>query len=134
MVIIDTGPLVSLFDASEPAHETCKATLKKIKTPLLTSWPVITEAFYLLNGWQRGQREFWDFIIAGGLTIEDIPATSYIRLRELLEKYADNPMDIADATLVILAEVQKIKKIFTLDKRDFSHYRPLHCSHFDVLP
>lgn len=134
MVIVDTGPLVALFDESEPAHGPCMAVLKKVKEPLVSTWPVITEAFYLLGGWQRGQRELWQFIKRGGLKIEDIPEAGYPRLGELLDKYADNPMDLADATIVILAEFHKVKKIFTLDRSDFFRYRPLHCTHFDLIP
>lgn len=55
MVIIDTGLIVALFDESESLHETCKATLKKIKCPLVTSWAVMTESFYLFGDWQKGQ-------------------------------------------------------------------------------
>jgi predicted nucleic acid-binding protein len=134
MVIVDTGPLVALFDESEPAHRSCKEALKKIKAPLVTNWPVVTEAFYLLGNWQRGQRELWDFISAGGVSIRDIPESGYGRLRELLEKYSDNPMDLADATLVLLAEIHVVKKIFTLDRGDFSRYRPKHCTHFEIIP
>lgn len=134
MVIIDTGPIVALFDESEPLHGICRATLKKIKSPLVTSWPVLTEAFYLLGDWHKGQRELWDFIAAGGLDIYDIPVPDYGRLKELMGKYSDKPMDLADATLVLIAEVKKIRKIFTLDKSDFSIYRPRHCKRLEIIP
>lgn len=134
MVIIDTGPLVALFDASEPAHEACKAALRGISGPLVTTWPVLTETFYLLGDWEKGQSELWDFIMAGGLTIYSIDKTDHGRLRELMEKYGDRPMDLADATLVALAESLKAKTIFTLDKTDFSIYRPRHCKHFQIIP
>jgi predicted nucleic acid-binding protein len=134
MVIIDTGPLVALFDQTEPAHERCKAALKKLNTIPLTTWPVITEAFSLLGGWEKGQNKLWDFIMAGGLSIHEVPAAGYGRLRELMKKYADNPMDLADATVVLLAEIHSIRIVFTLDKRDFTRYRPKHCAHFDVIP
>ncbi len=134
MVIIDTGPIVSLFDESEPPHEKCKAALKTIKKPLLTTWPVLTESFYLLEGWHKGQRELWSFILAGGLIIQDIKPEHYVRLKDLMEKYFDVPIDIADASLIMLSEVHKIKTIFTLDRKDFSIYRPKHCKHFEIVP
>lgn len=134
MVIIDTGPIVALFDESEPLHKTCAATLKKIKSPLITSWPVLTESFYLLGDWHKGQRELWDFIMAGGLDVYDIPASDYSRIKELMGKYADKPMDLADASLVLIAEIEKIKTIFTLDKGDFSVYRPRHCKCLEIIP
>ena len=134
MVIIDTGPLVALFDKSEPAHERCLAALKKFKTAPVTTWPVLTETFYLLGGWERGQRQLWEFILTGGLAIHDIPEAAYERVQELMKKYADNPMDFADASLVVVAEIHQVRKVFTLDRSDFGRYRPRHCSHFEIVP
>ncbi|MEW6087645.1 MAG: PIN domain-containing protein [bacterium] len=134
MVIIDTGPIVSLFDESEPYHNACKNTLKEIKSSLITSWAVLTESFYLLDDWQKGRNELWNFIIAGGVKIHDITPSYYVRMKELMKKYSDNPMDLADATLIVTAEAYKIKTIFTLDRKDFSTYRPAHCTHFEIIP
>ena len=134
MVIIDTGPIVALFDESEPLHGICKSALKKIRVPLITSWPVLTESFYLLGDWRKGQEELWSFISAGGLSVYDIPEANYGRLRALMEKYADNPMDLADASLVLISETNKIKTIFTLDKRDYSIYQPTHCRRLEIIP
>lgn len=134
MVIIDTGPLVAVFDESEPLHDKCKAALRTIKEPLLTTWPVLTEAFYLMSDWPKGQRELWEFILAHGLVVDDLQPQHYPRMKELMEKYADRKADVADVSLVVIAEFHGIKKIFTLDKRDFSVYRPKHCRHFEILP
>ncbi len=134
MVIIDTGPLVALFDETEPAHRQCYAALKKQKNAPTTTWPVLTEAFYFLCDWERGQKKLWDFILSGGVRVAEIPEELHPRIRELMKKYSDNPMDLADASLVALAEYHKIKKIFTLDRKDFLRYRPRHCSHFDIVP
>ena len=134
MVIIDTGPIVSLFDESEPHHKTCKDTFKKIRGPALTTWSVLTESFYLLGDWQRGQRELWEFIVSGGLMVYEIQVSDYNRLRSLMDKYSDRPMDLADATLVLISEIHKIKTVFTLDRKDFLLYRPKHCTHFEIIP
>ncbi len=134
MVVIDTGPLVALFDESEPLHETCKATLKEITSPLLTTWPILTEAFYLLGDWQKGQNELWKFILADGIRVSTLPETDYGRLRDLMKKYADRPMDLADASLVLVAEIHKVSTVFTLDRNDFSIYRPKHCPYFELIP
>lgn len=125
---------MALFDESEPLHEICKNTLKKIRGPLLTSWPVLTESFYLLGDWQKGQSDLWKFIVSGGLKVHEIPVSDYNRLRVLMEKYSDRPMDLADATLVLMAEIYKIKTVFTLDRKDFLLYRPKHCTHFNIVP
>jgi len=134
MVIIDAGPLVALFDKSEPLHQACTDVLAALRSPLVTTWPAVTEAFYFLKGWDVGQRELWDFILAGGVHVDDIPAERHSRMRELMKKYADNPMDLADASLVAAAEIHKIRKVFTLDRSDFDRYRPKHCSHFEIIP
>jgi predicted nucleic acid-binding protein len=109
MVIVDTGPLVALFDKTEPAHDRCHAALKQIKASPVTTWPVLTEAFYLLGEWEKGQKKLWDFILSGGLRIDEIPYECYHRMRELMEKYADKPMDFADASLVVLSEQTRQK-------------------------
>lgn len=134
MVIIDAGPLVALFDLSEPLHQKCSDVLADIRTPLITTWPALTEAFYFLKGWEVGQHELWDFILSGGVRVAEISEELQPRLRDLMKKYSDNPMDLADASLVAVAEHHKIKKIFTLDRRDFRRYRPRHCAHFDIVP
>ena len=134
MVIIDAGPLVALFDETEPFHKQCYAALKIQKNAPVTTWPVLTEAFHLLGGWDRGQSKLWDFILSGGVRVDEIPEELQPRVSELMKKYSDNPMDLADASLVAIAEHHKIKKIFTLDRRDFSRYRPQHCARFEIVP
>ncbi len=134
MVIIDAGPLVALFDRSEPLHQVCRNALLQLRSPLITTWPALTEAFYFLKGWKSGQRELWDFIRSGGLRIDDIPGERCSRLRELMEKYADRPMDLADASVVVVSELHKVKTIFTLDRTDFSVYRPKHTPHYKIIP
>ena len=134
MIIIDTGPIVALFDKDDHYHQHCIEILKGIKEPLVTTWPVITEAFYLLNFSDRVQDALWQFIQRGGIRIEQSEETIYIRIRELMKKYHDLPMDLADATLVVLGEEMKLSTIFTLDHKDFSIYRPKHKRRFTLIP
>ena len=134
MVIIDTGPLVALFDSSEPAHETCKVTLQAIGDDLVTSWSVLTEAFYMLEDWKTGQAKLWNIITAGAVQLYELQPLHYGRLEELMRKYSDRPMGLVDVTIVLIAESLKILTIFTLDKKDFSIYRPKHCRHFEIIP
>jgi len=134
MVVIDTGPLVALFDDTEPAHRHCHSVLKMQVNALVTTWPVLTEAFHFLGGWDRGQGKLWDFVLSGGVRVLEIPESLHPRMLELMKKYSDNPMDLADASLVAVAEHNTIKKVFTLDRRDFSRYRPKHCARFEIVP
>ncbi|MEK6743587.1 MAG: PIN domain-containing protein [Nitrospirota bacterium] len=134
MVLIDTGPIVALFDISETHHKQCRDALADLHRSPATTWPVLAEAFHFLRGWDTGRQELWDFILSGGVHVLDIPELLHPRMRELMKKYSDNPMDLADASLVALAEQHSIKKIFTLDRRDFSRYRPKHCARFEIVP
>ena len=134
MIIIDTGPIVALFDKDDRYHQLCIEVLKGIEEPLITTWPVLTEAFYLLNFSCRVQNDLWEFIQRGGITIGHIEEDMYSRIRKLMQKYHDLPMDLADATLVAIAEEMKLSTVFTLDHKDFRVYRPKHKRRFTLIP
>ncbi len=134
MILIDTGPLVAFFDASDAYHGVCIETLKGIGEPLVTTWPVLTEAFYLLGFSWKAQDNLWEFIMRDGLEVCSLDSTMQSRCRKLMEKYRDLPMDLADGTLVVLAESKKISRIVTLDHKDFTIYRPAHTRRFTLLP
>jgi predicted nucleic acid-binding protein len=134
MILLDTGPIVAFFDASDHYHNACVELLKTVNEPLITTWPVLTEAFYLLGFSWKAQDNLWEFIMRGGVDILSINDTQQARCRQLMEKYSDLPMDLADGTLVVLAESQKIKKVFTLDHKDFKIYKPSYIKYFILLP
>ncbi len=134
MIIIDTGPIIAIFDKDDQYHQRCIEILKGIKEPLITTWPVITEAFYLLNFPLSVQDALWQFIQRGGIRIEQLEENIYFRIRELMKKYYDLPMYLADATLVVLGEEKKLSTVFTLDYKDFCIYRPNHKRRFTLIP
>lgn len=134
MIIIDTGPIVAFFDKDDDFHKRCLDILKDIKEPLVTTWPVITEAFYLLNFSSQVQDDLWQFIERGGVRIEPLEIDTYSRCRALMKQYHDLPMDLADATLMALGEKRNLSKIFTLDHKDFGIYKPRHMKRFTLLP
>lgn len=134
MIIIDTGPIVAILDKDDKYHRLCVDILKIIKEPLITSWPVITEAFYLLNFSLQVQDTLWEFIERGGIKIESLDENLYSTCRELMKKYHDLPMDLADATLVAIGEAKGLTTIFTLDHKDFSIYKPKHKKYFTLIP
>lgn len=123
MILTDTGPFVALFDKDDRYHSLCVEILKEIEEPLITTWPVLTECFYLLNFSWEAQNGLWLFIQRGGVDIYPIEKTLFIRCHELMKQYRDLPMDLADATLVALAEALEVIRIFTLAHKDFSIYR-----------
>ena len=134
--LADAGPLVALIDQGQgDAHRSCVAALASVSGPLLTTWPCFTEAMYFLGdlkGW-KGQQALWQFIERGALRIH-IPADGETkRMRFLMEKYVDTPMDLADASLVTAAETRRLHRIFTLDS-DFRVYRIDGTKEFEVVP
>ena len=132
-MLVDTGPLVALFDKQDEHHLGCKKALSRISEKLVTTWPVLTEAFYFLNESQKSQELLMHFVLSD---VVEVYGESKIltRMSQLMETYQDLSMDFADASLVALAEEQSIEKIFTLDLKDFRIYRPKHIKHFNICP
>jgi predicted nucleic acid-binding protein len=134
LTLIDTGPLVAFFDKDDRYHGLCVEVLKEIREPLITTWPVLTECFYLLNFSWEVQDSLWLFIRRGGIEIYPLEKELLIHCRELMKQYRDLPMDLADATLVALADAVLVPKIFTLDHKDFSIYRFKQKKRFTLIP
>lgn len=133
-VLVDAGPLVALIDGTDPQHDACAAVLKTIRGPLVTVWPALTEAMHLLRPSWRDQKALWSRLETGVLTLAALDAQDAPRMRELMEKYRDLPMDLADAALVRIAEREGLSEIFALDTRHFSIYRPGRRRRFAILP
>ena len=132
-VLVDAGPLVALIDQGDPEHGQCVATLRSIPGSLVTAWPALTEAMYLLRGSWRAQRALWSRLETGALALAPLDESDAPRMRELMEKYRDLPMDLADAALVRVAERESLTEIFTLDRTHFSIYRSGR-RRFSVVP
>jgi uncharacterized protein len=133
-VLVDTGPLVALLDRSDPYHLTCQETLSSLDDSLITVWPVVTEAMYMLRAYWQAQDALWEMIDTGAVEILLLGKDDIARLRDLMRKYRDLPMDLANAALVRVAERERLRRIFTLDRRDFQIYRPSRIGRFVVLP
>lgn len=136
MILIDAGPLYALLNAGDDHHRSCVETLKTIKVPLLTTWAAFTEAMYLLGsdfGW-HGQQQLWAMYWTRKFTVAEPTLQLMERVYRLMEKYKDLPMDLADASLVAVAEEQGINTIFTVDKADFRLYKLHGRKTFRLLP
>ena len=123
MILVDTGPLVALFDPQDRQHARCVKALKEIQEPIGTTTPVLTEAFQMLGPASIGSDRLRDFIEAGGLSVWFFDRQALTRAFELMELYADHPMDLADASLVTAAEGLSTRRVFTIDRNDFETYR-----------
>lgn len=123
MILADTGPLVALFDPQDDQHGHCREVLTSIREPLFATVPVLTEAFHMLAPGSQGSDRLRDFIMQGGLTLWFMNSGSLQRAFELMEQYADHPMDLADASLIVAAETLGTLRVFTIDLRDLATYR-----------
>jgi uncharacterized protein len=134
VVLIDAGPLVAILHQEDQNHERCVGTLRSLDEPLGSVWPVVCEAMHLLRFSWGSQDVLWNLIATEGIRMLGIGREDVPRMRELMRKYRDLPMDLADAALVRIAERETIRRIFTIDRRDFHIYRPLKIGRFEVLP
>jgi hypothetical protein len=125
VILVDTGPLVALFDPKDHQHQRCQTALQEIRDPLCTTVAVLTEVLHLLAPGSHGAARLRDFVRRGGVTVWFMDDAALQRAFQLMNRYADNPMDLADASLVVAAETLGARKIFTLDRDDFSSYRVL---------
>ena len=134
MILADTGPIVALFDRDDRCHALCLRTLEGFHESLITTWPVLTECFYLLGFSSEAQDDLWTFLKRGGLTLFPLDKTHFATCRNLMRQFRNLPMDLADASLVVAADALGTGKVFTLDHRDFSTYRFRKTRKFKLLP
>ncbi|MFN9599564.1 MAG: type II toxin-antitoxin system VapC family toxin [Dolichospermum sp.] len=125
MIIVYTGFWLALIDQKDTYHETAKQALKKYNEPLITTWCVVTETCYLLltRKGVQAQVTFLNSLEQELFTVFNLESHHTPRIIQLMEKYANLPMDLADASLVILAEYLGHGRIFSVDQRDFNTYR-----------
>jgi hypothetical protein len=135
VLLVDTGPLVALIDEDDPAHTAVTEALTHLpRLSLLTTWPCLTEAMYLLGtvGGHLPQETLWSYLLDGPLRLHDLSAAERQRMRQLMAQYADTPMDLADASLVAVAESLGLRRVFTVDD-DFYLYRLADGSVLEVV-
>ena len=96
--------------------------MKDFSGKLISTWPVLTEVCYMLDFNKETQLDFLDWIIQGGIQVYNIEQWQLSRIRHTMETYADLPADLADCTLMEVAEMERLNSIITL-YRDFSIYK-----------
>jgi len=123
-VVVDSGFLIGLFDDRDPLHQRCRDFLRDYRGRFLTSEAVLTETLALLSVEQQLRCLDWLGDAAQiGLLVVDRTALDFRAVEKLVRKYADQPMDFADASVVLLAMRAGIREILTADRRDFSVYK-----------
>ena len=127
-VLLDSGPLIALFHAGDNHHKKVREFFKKNDYCFISTLAVFTEVSYFLSVNAQAQQDFYKWVTYKGVIISDINQHDMPRIAELTAKYADLPMDFADATLVVVAEKTGIREIVSLD-HDFDIYRILSREH-----
>ena len=134
MILCDAGVLLCLVDRTQPQHKAYRNTVMRLAKPLVTTWSCLTEAMYLAmhrGGWQM-QKQLGQLLLDKLLVVYNIQESDFSRLLALMEQYRDRPMDLADATLVLVAEKTGYRQILTLDA-DFLFYRIQNQGSFDII-
>ncbi|MCA9447203.1 MAG: PIN domain-containing protein [Candidatus Omnitrophica bacterium] len=131
-ILVDSGPLIALFDASDKHHAASIEFIRNNPYPLVTTLATITEVLHLIDFDRNAQIDFIDWVRRGGVEIHSIENADLERIRQLTVKYHDLPMDFADSCLVLLAERLAIHSIATID-RDFTVYRINGRQKFKIL-
>ena len=134
MILVDAGPLIALIHEDDNEHQRCREAFAALNEPLGTVWPAVAEAMHLLSFSWRAQEALWEMIETGAVEILPLGIDDVPRMKELMRKYRDLPMDLADAALVRVAERERLRRIFTLDRRDFQIYRPSRIGRFVIFP
>ena len=133
-LLLDTGAFVALVDRDEKLHDDCVAALEKWTGSVVTTEAVLTETLYLVGPSWSAQKACLEFVVRGAFQLVPSSAKSLQRVKILMEKYRNVPMDYADATLVVLAEELETDWVFTLDRRGFSVYRMRRNRAFRIIP
>ena len=134
MIICDAGVLLCLVDRTQPQHQVYRNAVIQIDSSLITTWSCLTEVMYLAlhrGGWKM-QKQLAQLLLDSLLSVYEIQEEDYGRLFELMEQYQDRPMDLADASLVLVAERTGVRQILTLDS-DFLFYRIDNSDTFEVI-
>lgn len=122
--LVDTGPLVAYLDRMDPMHVSVAARLEDFSGQLATTGAVVTEVMYFVSDATEGPTSFAEFLASSNVqVVEAMQPSQILAAAALMKKYADTPMDFADATLVALGERLGLAEILTLDRRGFSTYR-----------
>lgn len=132
--VVDTGPLVAIVRDQEEHHARCVATLKDLRSPLLTCWPVITEVAWLLRHEPGAMKIIEGLVSSGAVQLVALDAEALSWAVAFMDRYATLGAQLADAALMFIAEREGLDTVFTLDRRDFNVYRTSDGQALTVVP
>jgi uncharacterized protein len=133
-VLTDTGPLVAILAPDDPHHDICVKTVEGLRGPLLTCWPVIAEAAWLLQKTPLAFEKLLGSISDGFVEILPVAGKEASAIADVMKQYRSLRAQFADAMLVYLSNRDNIGTIFTLDRRNFFVYRSARKPPFLLIP
>ena len=133
-VLVDTGPIVAIISESDEHHEACVERLQSIRAPLLTCWPVITKAAWLVRAYPLVVGRLLSSFSGRPFELVPLNEADLPGIAAILARYKGLGIQLADASLVHLANREGIETIFTLDRRDFGVLRLARGKKFRVIP
>lgn len=121
-ILVDTGPIVAALRSDDQHHAACSEQLRNLPAPLYTCWPVITEAAWLLRQHPSRLRDFLKTCDGNPFEIVPLRSDDLPTINQILAKYEDQNIQLADACLIHLAGELDTDRIFTIDLTDFHIY------------
>ena len=120
---MDTGPLVAALVKRDQWHDRLAPAWPGELARLLTTEPVLVEATHIVHGYGFNPARVLEFVIAARIPVFAIRLPLHVECVHLLRRFADLPMDYADATLVARADRLRLNRVFTVDRKGFRAYR-----------
>lgn len=133
-LVVDSGPLIALLDATDPDHDECEKLLQGAPEPLVVPVCVLVEVEYLLRPWPAAFDALLKEFAAGGFELLPLTTPWLLRAGELVAQYHDLPLGLVDATVIAAAELLNETRVATLDRRHFTIVRPAHADALSLVP
>jgi uncharacterized protein len=133
-LVVDSGPLIAILDATDPDHQACAELLQGASEPVVVPVGVLVEVEYMLRPWPAAFDALLKEFAAGGFELLPLTAPWLLRAGELVAQYRDLPLGLVDATVVAAAEMLNETRVATLDRRHFTIVRPAHSDALSLVP
>jgi len=133
-ILLDAGPLVAALDPADQWHAMAAGPMHALSHRCLTTEAVIVEATHIAGGARGDYARVLEFVISAGIPVFALHLPMHQQCVHLMRRYADVPMDYADATLVALADRLRLRHVFTLDRKGFRTYRGARGIPLEIVP
>jgi predicted nucleic acid-binding protein len=125
---------VAILSERDQHHASCLEASKGLRGPFFTAWPVVTEAAYLLRGNSEAVESLLRQVRDGKLQLLELGAADIVGILQIRDNYREHSFDLADASLMHLADRENIKRVFTTDQRHFSVFRNAQGMSLEFVP